>query len=38
MHITVQFYYDLQYITMTLSGYMNAPMEPAFLDLKYVME
>ena len=38
MHITVQTRYDLQYLTMRLSGYMNSPTEPAFLDLKYSME
>ena len=37
IHITVQNRYDLQYLTMHLSGYINAPTEPAFLDLKYVM-
>ena len=25
MHITVQTCYDIQYLTMRLSGYMNAP-------------
>ena len=25
MHITVQTHYDLQYLTMHLSGYMNSP-------------
>ena len=38
MHITVQTCYDLQYITMRLSGYMNAPAEPAFIDLKHSIE
>ena len=38
MHITVQTCYDLQYLTMRLSGYMNAPTKPAFLDIKYDME
>ena len=37
MHITVQTSYDLQYLTMCLIGYMNAPKEPAFLDIKYGM-
>ena len=35
IHITVQTCYDLQYITMRLSGYMNAPTEPDFLALKH---
>ena len=38
MHITVQTHYDLQYITMRLSGYMNAPTEPEFVALKHGME
>ena len=38
MHTTVQTHYDLQYLTMRLSGYMNAPTEPAFIALKHVME
>ena len=38
MHITVQTRYGIQYITMNLSGYMNAPTEPAFLALKHGME
>ena len=38
MHITVQNCYDLQYLTMRLSGYMNAPTEPEFLALKHGME
>ena len=38
MHITVQTHYDLQYIIMRLSDYMNAPTEPDILDLKYGME
>ena len=33
MHITVQTSYDLQYLTMRLSVYMNSPIEPYFLDL-----
>ena len=38
MYITVQNCYDLQYLTMLLSGYMNATTEPAFLALKHGME
>ena len=38
MHITVQTRYDLQYLTMCLSGYTNAPIEPAFFDIKHGME
>ena len=38
MHITIQTCYDLQYITMRLSGYTNAPPEPASLALKHGME
>ena len=38
MHTTVQTHYDLQCLTMRLSGYMNAPTEPAFIDLKHLME
>ena len=38
MHITVQTRYDLQYLAMSISGYMNAPTEPSFLALKNDME
>ena len=38
MHITVQTWYDLQYLTMRLSDYMNAPEEPALLAIKHGME
>ena len=38
IHITAQTSYDIQYLTMRLSGYMNAPTEPAFLSLKHGME
>ena len=38
MNITVQTCYDLQYLTIQLSGYMNASTEPAFLALKHGME
>ena len=38
MHITVKTRYDLQYITMRLSGYMNAPIETELIDLKHGME
>ena len=37
MYITVQTRYDIQYLTMQLSGYMNAPTEAEFLALKYGM-
>ena len=38
MHITIQIRYDIQYLTMRLSGYMNAPTEPTFLAFKNGME
>ena len=38
MDITVQTCYDLQYIKTRLSGYMNSPTEPEFIDLKHDME
>ena len=38
MHITVQTCYDLQYLTMRLSGYTNVPTKPAFIALKHSME
>ena len=38
MHITIQTCYGLQYLIMRLSGYMNAPTEPAFLALKNGIE
>ena len=38
MHITVQTLYDLQYLTMHLSGYMNSPTEPSFHVLRHGME
>ena len=38
MHTTVQTHYDIQYLTTRLSGYMNAPTEPAFIALKHGME
>ena len=34
MKTTVQTCYDIQYITIRLSGYMNAPTEPEFIALK----
>ena len=37
MHITIQTFYGLQYLTMCLSGYMNAPTEPDFPDIKHGM-
>ena len=38
MHITVQTSYDLQYLTICLSVYMNTPTEPTFLALVHGME
>ena len=38
IHITVQTLYDLQYFKMLISGYMNAPTEPVFLNLKHVIQ
>ena len=38
MHTTVQTWYDIQYLTMCLSGYMDTPIEQAFLDLRHDME
>ena len=38
MHTTVQTCYDLQYLTTSLSGYMNSPTDPAFLSLINGME
>ena len=38
MHITSQTLYDLQYLTMCLSGYNNAPVEPALLARTHGME
>ena len=38
MRITAQTRYDLQYLTMILSAYMNAPTETDFLILKHGME
>ena len=38
MHITVQTCYDLQYITICLSGYINNPAERALLPLRHSME
>ena len=38
MYITVQTCYGLQYLIMSLSGYMNAPIEPDFLSLRHGME
>ena len=37
MHITDQTCYDIQYLTMRLSGYINAPKEPLFLSLRHGM-
>ena len=38
MYFTVQTRYNIQYLTMSLSGYINSPKEPAFLDLRNGME
>ena len=38
MHINLHTRYDLQYLTMHLSGYMNSPTEPEFIALKHGME
>ena len=38
MRITVQNLYDIQYLTMRLSGYTNAPKEPALLALRHGMD
>ena len=35
---SVQTRYDIQYLTIRLSGYMNTPTEPAFIALKHGME
>ena len=37
MKITVQTRYDLQYLTMHLSGYTNESTEHYFLDIKHDM-
>ena len=38
IHITVQTFYDIQYITIRLSVYMNDPIEPEFLAFGHGME
>ena len=38
MHTTVQNRYDLQYMNMRLSVYMNTPAQPPFIALKHGME
>ena len=38
IHITFHTKYDLQFLAMRLSGYMNSPTEPAFISLKHGME
>ena len=38
MNITVQTHYDIQYLTIRISGCMNATTEPAFLSLIHGME
>ena len=34
-HITVQTLYGIQYLTMRLSGYINAPTDPEFISLRH---
>ena len=38
IQITIQTRYDIQYITMRLSDYMNAPEEHAFIAFKHGMK
>ena len=38
MHVTVKTCYDIQYLTMHTSGYMNSPTEPDFIALKHDKE
>ena len=38
MNINVQTFYDLKYLTMLLSVYMNTPTEPDSIALKHGME
>ena len=38
MDITENTHYDLQYLTVCISGYMNDPTQPALLDIRYGME
>ena len=38
MHITVQTCYDLQYLTIKLSGYINSPEEHTFINIKHGIE
>ena len=38
MHITFQTCYDLQYYTMLLNGFLDAPTEPASIYLKHGMK
>ena len=38
MNITVQTCYDIQYLTICISGYMNSPTESYFLALRHGME
>ena len=37
LNITVQTHYDLQYPTIRLGGYINAPTETDFLEIKHGM-
>ena len=38
MRITVETGCDIQYLTISLSEYVNAPIEPEFLDLRHVIK
>ena len=38
MHIPDQKFYELQYLTMRLCGYMNFPIRSAFLAIRHSME
>ena len=38
IHITLQICYDIHCYTICLSGYMNAPEEPALIAIEYGME
>ena len=37
MHITVQTRYVIQYLTMSLSGYMNATTHPDLISIRHDM-
>ena len=38
MHLTIQTSYDLEYLTMSLSGYMNSLTKHDLLDFRHGME